>query len=424
MPCWIAPIIAPVNQQLRIAIIGLNYTPEPTGNAPYTARLAEALVSAGHEVRVVTGYPHYPEWRINSAYTGWTRHEVINEVAVKRLRHFVPQKPQALARMLMEFSFGTRAALANWGNADVVVLVSPALFSSALAIVRARMSPRRPAIAVWVQDIYSRGVVETKSGSKLAAGAMVKVESLILRAADGVIAIHERFQDYLVTTLGVARADTRVIRNWTHLPESPTAGIEEMRTRLGWLRDEIIVLHAGNMGKKQGLDNVIHAARLAQDRGSTVRFVLMGDGNQRKYLESQSSDIRNLDFVDPLPEHDFQTALAAADILLVNELPGLRDMAVPSKLTSYFNAGVPVIAATDEGSVTASEIAASSGGIRVDAADPVSLLNAAEELGTKPELARSLGKSGLQFRHETLSEASAIAQYDEFITSLAWSRGR
>lgn len=413
-----------MNQHLRIAIIGLNYTPEPTGNAPYTARLAEALVCAGHSVRVVTGYPHYPEWRINSDYTGWTRHEVINDVEVKRLRHFVPVKPRALARMHMELSFGMRAAFADWGNPDVIVVVSPALFSSAVAILRARMSRRRPAIAVWVQDIYSRGVVETKTGPALAAMAMVNVESRILRAADGVIAIHERFQDYLVTTLGVARADTCVIRNWTHLPESPTAGIEEMRIRLGWLRDDVVVLHAGNMGKKQGLDNVIKAARLAQDRGSRVRFVLMGDGNQRKYLESLSTDIRNLDFVDPLPGHEFQTALAAADILLVNELPGVRDMAVPSKLTSYFNAGVPVIAATDEGSVTASEIAASGGGIRVDAADPDSLLSAAEELGSRPELARSLGECGLQFRHETLSEAAAIAQYDEFITSLASSRGR
>ncbi|MET3932802.1 glycosyltransferase family 4 protein [Arthrobacter sp. OAP107] len=413
-----------MNQQLRIAIIGLNYTPEPTGNAPYTARLAEALVSAGHTVRVITGYPHYPEWRINSEYKGWKRHEVINGVEVRRLRHFVPKKPQTLPRMHMELSFGVRAVLANWNNPDVIVVVSPALFSSALAITRGRLSRRRPAIAAWVQDIYSRGVVETQTGSKLAATGMARVESLILRATDGVVAIHERFQDYLVTKLGVERARTRVIRNWTHLPESPTAGLEEMREKLGWSRHDIVVLHAGNMGKKQGLENVVQAARLAQDHRSSVRFVLMGDGNQRKFLESISLDIRNLDFVDPLPGDDFQVALAAADILLVNELPGVRDMAVPSKLTSYFNAGVPVIAATDEGSVTAAEITTSGGGIRVDAAAPESLLNAAEELGSRPELARALGKSGLQFRQETLSEASAIAQYDEFIMSLASSRGR
>ena len=69
---------------------------------------------------------------------------------------------------------------------------------------------------------------------------------------------------------------------------------------------------------------------------------------------------------------DFQVALSAADFLLVNELPGVKDMAVPSKLTSYFNAGVPVVAATDDGSVTAAEIATSGGGVRVDAACPQS----------------------------------------------------
>jgi glycosyltransferase involved in cell wall biosynthesis len=205
---------------------------------------------------------------------------------------------------------------------------------------------------------------------------------------------------------------------------APASGHEAIRSRLGWTTDDIIVLHAGNIGKKQGLENVIAAARLAAETQSRVRFVLLGDGNQRRRLESAVSDEDRVDFVDPLPSDEFQEALAAADILLVNELPGVKDMAVPSKLTSYFNAGKPVIAATDELSVTAFEIKASGGGIRVDAADPRQLLNAAETLGNDKDLAKKLGVQGLRFRHDSLSEASAIAHYDDFITNLSMSRGR
>ncbi|MDN4645140.1 glycosyltransferase [Arthrobacter sp. PsM3] len=409
---------------MKITILGINYSPEPTGNAPYTASLAEGLVAAGHSVRVITGYPHYPEWQLKDGYSGWAHDELMGGVSVKRRRHFIPTAPTAVHRMHMELSFGLRLLFSHWGKPDVVLLVSPALFSSAIALLRIRLTPRRPAVGLWIQDLYSLGVVETGTGSKKLGWLMGKVESVILRSADGVVVIHDRFRDYIVNTLGVPFEDTRVIRNWTHLPPSPVSGNKQSRVRLGWAPEDVVVLHAGNMGKKQGLENVVEAARLAQKRQSKVKFVLMGDGNQRKRLEGRAEGLTHIQFIAPLPADEFQQALAAADILLVNELPGVKDMAVPSKLTSYFNAGVPVIAATDGGSVTAMEISASLGGLRVDAAAPEALLEAAEGLGLDPEAAASLGINGLRFRNEILSEAAAVGDYDDFITRLASSHGR
>lgn len=412
------------SQKLRITVLGLNYAPEPSGNAPYTASLAEGLVAAGHTVHVLTGFPHYPEWTLKEGYSGWRMTEVMNGVTVVRLRHFIPRNPSALSRMHMELSFGLRLVTARWHNPDVVLVVSPALLSCGLAMIRARMRPNRPALGIWIQDLYSRGVVETGTGGNLLARIASSLESRILRSADGVAAIHERFKRHMVTLLGVPSARVEVIRNWTHLPPAPTTGIGEMRSRLGWGSDEVVVLHAGNMGKKQGLENVVEAARIASERNSTVRFVLMGDGNQRQHLENLAKGISRISFVDSLPDDEFQLALAAADVLLVNELPGVKEMAVPSKLTSYFNAGVPVIAATDEHSVTASEIENCSGGVRVDPADPAALLEAATALARDPAACARMAANAMRFRHETLSESAAVAHYDEFITSLASSRGR
>lgn len=329
-----------------------------------------------------------------------------------------------IKRLHMELSFGVRTLFARWGQPDVVLVVSPALFSSSLAIARARMLPSRPAVAIWVQDLYSRGVVETQTGNSLTGKLAQRTESLILGSTDGVVAIHERFRQFIVGALGLPAHKVSVIRNWTHLPTAPKVDVQQTRARLGWLEGQTIVLHSGNMGLKQGLGNVIQAARLAQDRKSHVKFVLVGDGNQRPALEAMGAGLTHLEFVPPLPSDEYQKAMAAADILLVNELPGVKDMAVPSKLTSYFNTGVPVIAATDIGSVTAAEIETSGGGIRVDAANPQALLEAAESLGREPARAKALGAHGLIFRQETLSESAAISDYDGLITSLASSRSR
>lgn len=411
-------------RSLRITILGLNYAPETTGNAPYTSSLAEGLARAGHSVHVLAGYPHYPEWTLRKGYSGWKLREEINGVSVTRFRHHIPGTPTALSRMHMELSFGVRLFAARWHKPDVVLVVSPALLASALAILRVRLLPRSPAIGIWIQDLYSRGVVETGTGVAKLGAAATAVESKILRSADGVIAIHDRFKRHIVDSLHVPSDRVEVIRNWTHLPPSPTSGLLEMRSKLGWAPTDLVVLHAGNMGKKQGLENVVEAARIASARGSAVRFVLMGNGNQRRHLENLAQGVSNISFVDPLPGHEFQLALAAADVLLVNELPGVKDMAVPSKLTSYFNAGVPVIAATDEDSVTAFEIESSGGGIRVDAAVPLKLVETAEALARQPSICARLAENALRFRHETLSETAAIAHYNDFITSLASSRGR
>jgi glycosyltransferase involved in cell wall biosynthesis len=248
---------------------------------------------------------------------------------------------------------------------------------------------------------------------------MKAIESVILRAADGVVVIHERFKSHAVTHLGLNPSNVRVIRNWTHLKPFHMKDKSLSRASFGWRSDEIVVLHAGNMGAKQGLDNVVHAAHVAEAKGSRVRFVLVGDGNQRARLEEMAAGASRLTFMDSLPGVRFQEALASADILLVNELPGVREMSVPSKLTSYFSSGVPVLAATDEGSVTADEIATAEAGVRVNAGDPAALVSAAEKLAGDSSAARRFAENGRRFMETTLSEQHAIAQYDQYLTHLA-----
>ncbi|MFD1212058.1 glycosyltransferase family 4 protein [Arthrobacter sp. GCM10027362] len=403
---------------IRVTVIGLNYSPETTGTAPYTTRLAHRLRERGHTVTVLTGYPHYPEWKIRRGYRGWRMSGVQEGIRVDRLRHFVPAAPTYATRMLMEISFGVRLLFARWHRPDVVVFVNPALFATAFGVLRSKFGRRVPN-AVWVQDLYSRGVAETASGGKSLARPLARAESRLLNAADKVVAIHESFRQYITGPLGVPEDRVAVIRNWTHLAPAPATDRDALRRKLGWQPDDIIVLHAGNMGVKQGLENVVEAARGASGRKSKVRFILLGDGNQREKLHALGAGIPNLGFLAPLPEVDFQPVLAAADILLVNELPGVRGMSVPSKLTSYFSTGRPVIAATDADSVTASEVAASGGGVLVPAGEPETLVTAAEQLGSDPERARRLGGAGLRFREQMLAEAQAIAAFEELLAELA-----
>lgn len=401
-------------------IIGLHYAPEMSGNAPYTTRLATGLRRRGLQVGVMTGYPHYPEWEIREGYSGWSLREEIDGVRVRRLRHHVPKALNSVSRLHLELSFGLRAVLARWGRPNVVLAVSPALFATALVVLRARLT--RVPVGVWIQDLYSRGLAETQGGSKRSVGAMKLVEAAVLRAASGVTVIHERFRRYVVDELGVPAERVQVIRNWTHVLVLDTLDRAAVRERLGWGSDEVIALHAGNMGTKQNLENVIDAAAEAARTGSPVRFVLLGHGNQRAALERHAQGVKNVIFLDSLPDAEFSAALRSADVLLVNELPGVREMSVPSKLTSYFAAGVPVVAATELDSATAEEIRASRAGVVVPSGDPAGLLRAVEGVAVDRANSAEMAAAGPEYVDAVLSEDVAIDSYATWLESLARRR--
>lgn len=402
---------------MRVTIVGLNYLPEPTGIAPYTSGLAQNLNQRGHIVSVIAGYPHYPSWKVDPKYKGFFSAEWVGGVAVRRVRQYTPRAQSNLLRVLMELSFGLLANLRRWSQPDVVVCVSPALFGAALCAMRVRLTWRRPRLVIWTQDLYSRGVAET-GGGRLAVTVAKVLESAILGSADAVVVIHDRFASYVSETLSVPEGRVRVIRNWAHLRDIERDERSVVRAKFGWSESEIVVLHAGNMGVKQGLENVVEAAKLLNDATSNVRFVFLGDGNQRQYLEDLAEGVVGLQFIRTLPEREFQSVLYAADILLVNELGSSVEMAVPSKLTSYFSTGLPVVAATNSGSTTAAEIEFSGAGLIVDPDDPSALLSAIAQLASSPDLSARLGAAGQKFQQTQLQADYAVDAFEDLFDDM------
>ena len=402
------------DRSLEVLVLGINYAPEHTGIAPYTATMSRGLARRGVSPRVITTHPHYPDWRVRPGYGQWSRSEQIDTVDVKRVRHYVPFPPKGLRRVASEITFGARATTTAWGSPDAIVMVSPAMISSAMCALKAKMTHRSTPLIVWVQDLYAQGMAETGQGGR-AARALAAIEGRLLRSADRVVVIHDRFADAIVSAFGVDRRRIVVVRNWTHLAPLPACDIGATRERFGWQPDETVVLHTGNMGVKQGLVNVINTARLSEQRGAPVRFVLVGDGSERERLQALAHGVEAIQFIPPLDDIDYAAALMSADILLVNELAGVAEMAVPSKLTSYFSAGRPVVAATDLSGITASEISVAQAGRVVPADDPEALLDAALDLRADPESAARLGANGLRYRQTVLNEATAIEKFADML---------
>jgi colanic acid biosynthesis glycosyl transferase WcaI len=409
------------DQALDVLVISFYYAPDQTGIAPYSAALARGLAQRGHRVRAIVGYPHYPQWKIAEGYGGLRRREIIDGVEVVRVRHPVPRNSTGVGRIAMEAVFAAHAATVRGRRPDVVLAASPSLLSVAAALTWRKHD--RTAVGVIVQDIYCRAVTEAASnGGRSHSGAVTRVERGLLARADGVSVIHDLLGGVL-TDIGVDPTKITIIRNWAHIAE-PLRDRNATRAQLGWRDDELIALHSGNMGEKQGLQNVVDAARLADAARVPVRFVLLGHGSRRPALEVAGADVQRLQLVDPLPADAFPDVLAAADVLVLNEKPGIAEMCVPSKLTSYFAAGRPVVAAVNPSGGSAEEMRAAGAGICVPAGQPRDLLAAVLRTGHDRAGAQRAGARGQAYAHEVLSATAALDAYEAWAYRLRRNRSK
>ncbi|MET7648285.1 glycosyltransferase [Streptomyces sp. NPDC005426] len=396
----------------RLLVVSTNYAPELTGIGPYAAQLAEHWAGAGADTHVLTGMPHYPSWRTEPAYRGvWRADEQRSGVTVHRRRHYVPPRQSALRRAAFEASVLAHGLAAPPAvRPDAVIAQLPTL---AGGVIGARLARRHgvPYLPV-VQDLMGAAAQSGIPGGGRAAALASRAERYALGAAALVGVIHESFVPR-VAAYGVAPDRIRVVPNWSHV-QAPSADRAATRARLGWPEGTPVVLHSGNMGLKQGLEVLVDAARLAPG----IRFVLMGDGNQRDALRARASGLSNLDFLPPACPDEFTDVLAAADVLAVTQRASVLDMSVPSKLTSYFVSGRPVVASVADEGGTAQEVQRSGAGLLVAPEDPAAVLAAVRKLAEEPAAADELGSHGPRYVARHLSREAGLARFDALLAEV------
>lgn len=390
-------------------VVSANYAPEHAGIAPYSTGIAEHLADRGARVDVLAAMPHYPAWRVHDDYRGrWRMVEWRGGVRVHRRRGYVPARQTAARRAAYELSFLAHGSLRPpAGRPDVVLSQVPSLAGGVLG---GRIARRHgvPHIVV-VQDLMGAAAAQSGiRGGGRAAALAAGAEARVLRSAALVGVVHESFTDR-VTAAGVSPARIRVVPNWTHA-RSPSGERRAARARLGWAEGECVLLHAGNMGLKQGLEVLIDTARLAASRTPRTRIVLMGDGSRRAHLATLAADVPNVDLLPPAADAEFADVLAAADVLVVTQRASVLDMSLPSKLTSYFASGRPVVASVDPTGGTADEVRRSGAGVVVRPEDPEALYGAARALAEDPGRAAALGARGPAYVRERLSRQAGLGR--------------
>jgi colanic acid biosynthesis glycosyl transferase WcaI len=403
---------------MRILLIGLNYAPEVVGIGPFTTDLAEHLAATGNEVSVLTSFPYYPHWKIDPAYRRKRPIlvERINGVRVVRSPILLPGTGHSTVRRILfdsSLAMTSLMASAGIGAVDVVICVSPPLQLGVMAWLIARL--RRARLVLHLQDLVpdaalSVGMMREGRAIRLAR----RLERFVYSRADQITVISQGFLDNLLGK-GVPAEKLRLLPNWVETTKFNGAPDPAMRATLGAQNGETLVLHAGNMGAKQGLETVVDAAAALVNEPIVV--ALVGDGSHRRELEARATQLglMNLKFV-PLQD-DFPAILAAADLLVLAQRSRVVDSSAPSKLLAYMAAGKPIVAAVNEESEAGRMIREARSGLVVAPEEPSALAAALMDLRRDPARCRSLGKAGRQYAAKHYGRSSVLRDWSKLIES-------
>ncbi len=379
-----------------------------------------SLADCGWAVTVVTGVPHYPSWKRHP----WTEPHQVNRLKLIRRSHFIPSRQSAARRGLYEASWVLSAlpeALRRH-DSDLVLGIVPSLGGAVLAQVAARS--RGVPFALLFQDLVGKAAHQAGvPGAARVAHHVARVETDIARHAAGVAIVAEGFRSYFVSA-GVAPDRIVRVRNPAILATTDQSRAE-VRRSLGWASDDFIAIHAGSMGHKQGLETVVAAAATAQTSQSRLRFVFLGDGSRKHYLREQAKRLQltNTTFLPLAPSDAFPAILAAADAGILVQRSTVRNMALPSKLATYFAAGLPIVAAVDDDDDVAREVRSAGAGLVIPAESPTALLDALSTLMQSETLAAHAGRAGAAFAQSELAPSRAFETLRTFLEGCLSSGG-
>lgn len=332
---------------MKILVYGINYSPELTGIGKYTGEMVEWMAEQGHDVRVITAPPYYPEWQVGARYSGWRYRREQGAATVWRCPLYVPKQPSTLKRLIHLGSFALSSffplmAQRRW-KPELIIGVVPTLFCTPGMRLLGKLSGARTLL--HIQDYEVDAMLGLGMAGKGKAGKVAKLASAFERSGlhnvDYVSTISRSMMNK-AQEKGVAAENVLFFPNWSEVARFRDVSEHDalaLREQLGLPEDQKIILYSGNIGEKQGLESVVEAAEQLSNHALT--FVIVGQGGGKARLEKMVSErgLTNVKFYPLQPYEALPALLKMGDCHLVVQKRGAADAVLPSKLTNILAVG-------------------------------------------------------------------------------------
>lgn len=409
----------------RLLLISYNFSPEPTGIGKYNGEMISWFVAKGYDCTVVTSYPYYPFWKIQEpSFKKRFWYSVEESVDAKsggtlkvyRCPQYVPAKPSALTRIILDLTFFLSAAvpllrLLVFSKIDFVMTIAPSFQIGLVGILFRKFHGSK--FLYHIQDLQIEAARDLKIiKSRKFMNLLFKVEKYILNKCDVISTISSE----MVTK--VRRKTTKEVllfSNWADVNSFyPIKDKTRLRQKFSYQPTDKIVMYSGAIGEKQGLDSILAIAdqlRNLQD----LKFIVCGSGPYQKELEELAEQLKlqNVNFMPLQAYSEFNEFLNLADVHLVIQKASASDLVMPSKLTTILAVGGLAIITANPGSGLHSLVKEHRIGVLVDAENTHSLKECI--LRAVSNDLKELNRNARRYAVDYLSSDKVLLSYERHI---------
>ena len=405
---------------MRILYLSQYFPPEVGATQTRAYEMARYLVSAGHQVTMLTEVPNHPSGIIPPEYRRklWERSSLDG---IDVIRVWVKASPIKTfrARMAFYLTFMVNASFAGLllarGHYDALVATSPPLFVGGAALALSAL--RRTPMIFEVRDLWPESAVALGELSNPRAVALAgKLEKTCYNRARRLVVVTEGIRRRLVErgfgdklVLIPNGANTDLFR------PDPAAG-KALRAELGLDSDDkFVVLYAGIHGIAQGLETALEAAQKLQATPE-VHFVFVGEGPKKAELLAIKDrlGLANVTMLPERPRSDMPAFLSAADVALVPlRRLDLFEGALPSKMFDAWACGCPVILSIAGEARRVLEQA--DAGLFIEPEDAGQMARAILQMKGDPALLRRYRDNGPRFVEKNYSRQRQAAQLERLL---------
>ncbi len=331
-------MVKPLHRPMRVLLVHRFYWPDVTGYAQMLPIMARSFAEAGYDVSVFSTQPSY-----NDAYQGKLppAFEKVDGVTVRRIWLPREKKNKLALRALNVVFFCARLLLhCLWHRYDVITVST--FPPTAMAFVARFLKRVRGVRYLYhCQDLYpevalASGLTRVGWLSHFASS----VDRQNCQKADIVVVLSEDMKQ-TIANRGVDTRNVRIINNFVIEPFQPVA---DMPQELKLDPNKFSIIFAGNMGRFQGLENLMEAAHLLSSE-SRVQFVFVGGGALTEKLKVNAGPLLNKSvfFYPHQPLDRVMQMIHDSKLSVVSLGPGVIRTAYPSKTTSYLEAGARLL---------------------------------------------------------------------------------
>jgi len=251
----------------------------------------------------------------------------------------------------------------------------------------------------------------------------------IYDAAAEVIALSPDMARVIRDDWRVDAARITVIPNCSDIDLYATPQVEAQRaafrSRMGW-NGKLVAVHAGSMGRVNGLDYVLDAAKVLDAAGErNVEIALLGDGSERPRLEARARNegIRSISFHAEVRHCDVPAWLAATDVGLVTvaDMPFLETNSA-NKFFDSLAAARPVL--LNYGGWMAQVLRETGAGLSADPRSPASFADALRSLNADPVRRQAMGRAARGLAESRYAREALTREVERVLARAATSDRR